>query len=217
MPTPPHPLSAMPTTWDRALVLAAHPGDIENEMAAAVAHWVAEGKDVRYVLGSRGESGLPGTPPEVAGPLREEAQRRSAAAAGVDSVTFLGAPDGGMRDTPTLRDAIADVLRAESPALVLIPYRGEPPVFPRPGRAHRPGPPDRSPSPCRPGHPDHIGFGHAVIGAYDLVAGGIGAIGLYESSPEPTHLVTVADHIGAPAVGFTLLRGRPAACGGSRP
>ena len=66
----------MPDDWQRALVVAAHPDDIEYGIAAAVAVWTAAGKDVHYLLATRGEAGMEGVPPETAGPLREEEERR---------------------------------------------------------------------------------------------------------------------------------------------
>src|SRR3954466_12068004 len=72
----------MPDDWQRALVVAAHPDDIEYGAAAAVAVWTAAGKEVHYLLATRGEAGIAGMHPDAAGPLREEGGRRSAAAAG---------------------------------------------------------------------------------------------------------------------------------------
>ena len=89
MPTKP-----MPDDWQRALVVAAHPDDIEYGMAAAVAAWTAAGKEVHYLLATRGEAGMAGVPPEEAGPLREEEERRSAAVVGVTEVEFLDHRDG---------------------------------------------------------------------------------------------------------------------------
>ena len=88
MPTP------MPDDWQRALVVAAHPDDIEYGLAAAVAVWTAAGKEVHYLLATRGEAGMAGVPPEEAGPLREEEERRSAAVVGVTEVEFLDHRDG---------------------------------------------------------------------------------------------------------------------------
>ena len=88
MPTP------MPSDWQRALVIAAHPDDIEYGLAAAVAVWTAAGKEVHYLLATRGEAGMAGVPPEEAGPLREEEERRSAAVVGVTEVEFLDHRDG---------------------------------------------------------------------------------------------------------------------------
>src|SRR3954466_7412040 len=57
------PTSPMPDDWQRALVVAAHPDDIEYGLAAAVAVWTTAGKEVRYLLATRGEAGVAGVPP----------------------------------------------------------------------------------------------------------------------------------------------------------
>ena len=61
------PSKLMPDDWQRALVVAAHPDDIEYGMAAAVAVWTAAGKEVHYLLATRGEAGMEGVRPEEAG------------------------------------------------------------------------------------------------------------------------------------------------------
>lgn len=76
------PLTPFPDDRSRALVVAAPPDDIEYGVAAAVACWTASGKDVRYLLATRGEAGIAGLHPDAAGPLREEEERRSAAVVG---------------------------------------------------------------------------------------------------------------------------------------
>ena len=42
----------------RILLATAHPDDVEYSCAAAVAQWVSEGHEVRYLLGTRGEAGM---------------------------------------------------------------------------------------------------------------------------------------------------------------
>ncbi len=80
--------------WDRAVAVVAHPDDLEYGTAAAVARWTGQGREVAYVLATRGEAGIAGLAPDQAGPLREEEERRSAAVVGVTDVSFLGHPDG---------------------------------------------------------------------------------------------------------------------------
>ena len=74
--------------------MVADPDDLEYGVASAVARWTAQGKDVMYVLATSGEAGIDGMPPDEAGPLREEEERRSADVVGVSHVEFLGHPDG---------------------------------------------------------------------------------------------------------------------------
>jgi LmbE family N-acetylglucosaminyl deacetylase len=115
----------MPEDWERALVVVAHPDDVEYGCAAAVAAWTAAGRDVRYALATRGEAGIAGVPPEEAGPLREREQRAAAAVVGVSAVDFLGHPDGRLVEGPDLRRSIAAAIRRHRPQLVVTMYWGE--------------------------------------------------------------------------------------------
>ena len=67
-------LDRLPEDWSRALAVVAHPDDLEYGASAAVARWTAMGKDVRYVLATRGEAGIDSMPPSQAGPLRTAEQ-----------------------------------------------------------------------------------------------------------------------------------------------
>jgi LmbE family N-acetylglucosaminyl deacetylase len=116
--------TAFPDDWQRALVIAAHPDDIEYGIAAAVAVWTAAGKEVHYVLATRGEAGMAGVPPETAGPLREEEERRSAAVVGVTEVEFLDHRDGVLVQGPELRRSLAAAIRRHRPELVVTGYFG---------------------------------------------------------------------------------------------
>ena len=114
----------VPADWQRALVVAAHPDDIEYGLAAAVAVWTAAGKEVHYLLATRGEAGMAGVPPEEAGPLREEEERRSAAVVGVTEVEFLDHRDGVLVEGPELRRDLAGAIRRHRPELVVTGYFG---------------------------------------------------------------------------------------------
>src|SRR5215469_10590693 len=104
--------------WARAVCLVAHPDDLEYGAASAVARWTAQGKEVAYVLATRGEAGIDGMSPEQCGPLREEEQRRSAAIVGVSHVEFLGHADGTVEYGISLRRDIAAALRRLRPDVV---------------------------------------------------------------------------------------------------
>jgi LmbE family N-acetylglucosaminyl deacetylase len=67
---------------------------------------------------------MAGVPPEEAGPLREEEERRSAAIVGVTEVEFLDFPDGVLVGGPELRRAIAGAIRRHRPQLVVTSYFG---------------------------------------------------------------------------------------------
>jgi LmbE family N-acetylglucosaminyl deacetylase len=114
----------MPDDWQRALVVAAHPDDIEYGMAAAVAVWTAAGKEVHYLLATRGEAGMAGVPPGTAGPVREDEERRSAAVVGVTEVEFLDHRDGTLVEGPELRRNLAGAIRRHRPELVVTGYFG---------------------------------------------------------------------------------------------
>ncbi|MEU4316429.1 PIG-L deacetylase family protein [Nocardia sp. NPDC024068] len=114
----------LPEDWQRALVIVAHPDDIEYGVAAAVARWTGQGKDVRYVLATSGEAGIAGMPPAESGPLREAEERASAAVVGVREVEFLGYPDGRIEAGPPLRRDLAAAIRRHRPELVVLAHFG---------------------------------------------------------------------------------------------
>ncbi|MQA32488.1 PIG-L deacetylase family protein [Modestobacter roseus] len=114
-----------PDDWQRALVVAAHPDDIEYGPAAAVAVWTAAGKEVRYLLATRGEAGIAGLAPAEAGPLREEEERRSAAVVGVPVVEFLDHADGVLVADLGLRRDLAAAIRRHRPDLVVTMHGGD--------------------------------------------------------------------------------------------
>ena len=66
--TPLPPLEEMPEDWERGLVIVAHPDDMEYGGAAAVARWTDQGKDMAYLLVTRGEAGIDGMDPDEAPP-----------------------------------------------------------------------------------------------------------------------------------------------------
>jgi LmbE family N-acetylglucosaminyl deacetylase len=114
-----------PDDWQRALVVAAHPDDIEYGPAAAVAVWTAAGKEVHYLLATRGEAGIAGMDPAEAGPLREEEERRSAAVVGVSEVEFLDHRDGVLVADLQLRRDLAGAIRRHRPDLVVTMHGGD--------------------------------------------------------------------------------------------
>lgn len=113
-------LSDFPNDWQRALCVVAHPDDLEYGTAAAVAHWTAQGKQVTYLLVTRGEAGIATMPPEQAAGVREREERDSAAVVGVDQVHFLdGFADGVVEPTLELRREIARHVRMHQPEVVI--------------------------------------------------------------------------------------------------
>lgn len=109
----------MPTDWTRALAIAAHPDDLEYGAAGAIAVWTAAGKDVRYVLVTRGEAGIDTMDPAEAAPLREAEQRAGAREVGVSVVEFLGHRDGTIEYGLPLRRDLAAAIRRHRPELII--------------------------------------------------------------------------------------------------
>jgi len=112
-------LDAVPEDWDRGLAVVAHPDDMEYGAASAVARWTSRGKEIAYVLVTRGEAGIADRPPAEVAPLREAEQRASCAVVGVTDVTFLGRPDGLVEADLGLREAIAAAIRRHRPDVVV--------------------------------------------------------------------------------------------------
>src|SRR5580704_11878547 len=105
--------------WDRAVAVVAHPDDLEYGAAAAVARWTGQGRQVAYLLATRGEAGIAGMAPDRAGPLREEEERRGAAAVGVGEVSFLGYADGLLEYGIPLRRDLTAAFRRLQPQVVI--------------------------------------------------------------------------------------------------
>jgi LmbE family N-acetylglucosaminyl deacetylase len=118
-PTTEPQLEPMPTDWQRALAVVAHPDDLEYGCSAAVAAWTDAGREVAYVLATRGEAGIDTMEPAKCGPLREQEQRASAAVVGVTSVEFLDHKDGVIEYGLRLRRDIAAAIRRHRPELVI--------------------------------------------------------------------------------------------------
>jgi LmbE family N-acetylglucosaminyl deacetylase len=113
------PMELVDESWSSALAIVAHPDDLEYGTAGAIARWTAQGKRVVYCLATSGEAGIDGLAPERAGPLREAEERASAALVGVDTVEFLGYPDGVLEYGLPLRRDIARAVRRHRPDLVI--------------------------------------------------------------------------------------------------
>lgn len=112
-------LQAFPQDWQRALVIVAHPDDPEYGMAAAVAQWVGEGKDVQYLLASHGEAGIATLAPALSGPLRAVEQLNACGQVGVENLTILDHPDGRIEEGVALRRDFARHIRLVKPDVVL--------------------------------------------------------------------------------------------------
>ncbi|MDK1474173.1 PIG-L family deacetylase [Streptomyces sp. 549] len=109
----------MPLDWQRALAIVAHPDDLEYGAAAAVSRWTSEGKDVAYLLVTRGEAGIDSLDPAAAARVRVREQRASAAAVGVRTVEFLDHRDGVIEEGLPLRRDLTAAIRRHRPELLV--------------------------------------------------------------------------------------------------
>jgi LmbE family N-acetylglucosaminyl deacetylase len=134
---------------ERALVIAAHPDDVDFGAAGTVATWAAEGIEVTYCLCTNGDAGGfdPAVPREAIAGIRQEEQRAAAKEVGAGEVVFLGYPDGQLAATFELRRDLSRVIRQVRPQRVLI----QSPEISW----------DRLPA----SHPDHRAAGEAALAA----------------------------------------------------
>lgn len=114
VPTKPMPTSS--SDLAPLLVFGAHPDDIEFGCGAVVAKESRSGRDVRFVVCSRGEAGTHGTPD-----LREAEARKSAGLLGasIEFVDLDGDAHLELRAAHAL--LLAGVIRRIKPGLVLAP------------------------------------------------------------------------------------------------
>ncbi|MFC5997201.1 PIG-L deacetylase family protein [Quadrisphaera sp. GCM10027208] len=139
------PLTAVP----RALVVAAHPDDIDFGSAGTVATWTAAGTQVTYLLCTYGDAGgFDDTPREEVPGIRAAEQRDAAAAVGVHDVRFLeGYRDGYLEVGHDLVRDLTRVIRQVRPVRLLAPS------------------PERRWDLFAAGHHDHLACGEAAVRA----------------------------------------------------
>ncbi len=105
----------------KAMVIVAHPDDIEFSSAGTVARWIKAGAEVAYVLCTSGDVGIaePGMTKEKAAEIREAEQLAAAKVVGVNEVVFLREPDGMLENTMTLRKRLVREIRRFKPEAVI--------------------------------------------------------------------------------------------------
>lgn len=132
-----------------ALVVAAHPDDIDFGAAGTVAHWTDTGVSVTYLVVTDGDAGGfdPDMPREEIPPLRRAEQTEAAKHVGVTDLRFLGYPDGWVATTFALRRDITRVIRQVRPDRMIGPT------------------PERNYERIGPSHPDHRAVGAAMLDA----------------------------------------------------
>ena len=115
------------TKQAQAMVITPHPDDAEFGVAGTVARWVAEGKNVIYVVCTSGDKGTsdPNLTPDELVKIREQEQLAATRILGVDEVIFLRYPDQALEDTPEFRKDLVRLIRMYRPETVVTadPYR----------------------------------------------------------------------------------------------
>lgn len=178
---------------ERALVVTAHPDDVDFAAAATVASWTAVGVEVTYCVVTDGQAGGfdPGLDRAEMPGIRRAEQTAAARRVGVSDLRFLGYVDGELVVSRDLVRDLVRVVREVRPQRVLIPS------------------PERSWERLAPSHPDHLAAGEAATQALYPAAGNPFAftdvtVGAWSPSevwlmehPTSNHAVDVTEHFDA--------------------
>ena len=142
-------MSEPETSVERALVVVAHPDDLDFGAGATIAAWTDAGIEVSYCICTDGDAGGfdPEVPRSAIGGIRQAEQRAAAKELGVEDVTFLGYPDGALVVSIELRRDISRVIRQKRPQRLMIQS------------------PERNWERIYASHPDHLAAGEAAIAA----------------------------------------------------
>lgn len=134
---------------ERALVVTAHPDDVDFGAGATVASWAAQGTEVTYCIVTDGDAGGfdPAVPRSEIPRIRRAEQTAAAHVLGVHDVRFLGYRDGELTVSHDLRRDISRVIRQVRPDRMLIQS------------------PERNWERIYSSHPDHLAAGEAAIQA----------------------------------------------------
>ncbi len=114
-------MSSQVYTPKRAMVIVAHPDDIEFSCAGTVARWVREGAEACYILCTSGDVGIAteGMTKAQATEIREAEQLAAAEVVGVKDVVFLRESDGMVENTMALRKQLVREIRRFRPEVVI--------------------------------------------------------------------------------------------------
>jgi LmbE family N-acetylglucosaminyl deacetylase len=110
-----------PEEIERALVITAHPDDVDFGAAGTVANLTDAGVAVTYCLVTDGEAGGYDQAVERTrmAAIRREEQTKAAAEVGVTDLCFLGYADGGVEFNLDLRHGLSRVIRRCRPQVVI--------------------------------------------------------------------------------------------------
>jgi LmbE family N-acetylglucosaminyl deacetylase len=106
---------------ERVLVVTAHPDDVDFGAGGTIAGLTDAGVEVGYCIVTNGDAGGfdPATPRnEIAG-IRQREQSMAAKVLGVNTLVFLGYPDGAVQATLELRKDISREIRRFKPDVVI--------------------------------------------------------------------------------------------------
>ena len=133
----------------RALVISAHPDDVDFGAAGTVATWTDAGVEVAYCIVTDGDAGGfdPSVPRAEIPGIRRAEQTAAAKEVGVTDLAFLGYPDGRLVTSLELRRDLSREIRRVRPERVLCPS------------------PERNWQRIFASHPDHLAAGEASMGA----------------------------------------------------
>jgi LmbE family N-acetylglucosaminyl deacetylase len=109
------------STYNRALVITAHPDDAEFIAGGTIAKLAAAGMDVTLCVATSGDKGTRDAelrPQELAA-MREQETRAAAKVLGVRRCVFLGYGDGFLEEGPELRGHFVKLIRTLQPDVVL--------------------------------------------------------------------------------------------------
>ncbi len=104
-----------------AMVIVAHPDDIEFGCAGTTAKWARHGARVVYVLATSGNGGThdPKYTRDTIAVLREQEQQAAADICGIAQVEFLRHNDGEVMPTLELRKDFVRMIRKHKPEVVI--------------------------------------------------------------------------------------------------
>jgi LmbE family N-acetylglucosaminyl deacetylase len=179
---------------ERALVITAHPDDVDFGAAGTVATWTDAGVEVVYCIVTDGDAGGfdPAVPRHEIGGIRRREQTAAAKEVGVSDLRFLGYPDGLLEPSLQLRKDLSRVIRQVRPQRVLTqcPVRNFNRIF--------------------ASHPDHLAAGEAALCAVypdarneftftELMAEGLAPWTVREvwmmAGPNPNRVVDVSEQL----------------------
>jgi LmbE family N-acetylglucosaminyl deacetylase len=140
---------------ERALVVVAHPDDIDFGGAGTVALWTKAGIDVHYCIVTDGQAGgfEPDRDRADIPAVRRAEQTAAAQQVGVRDLHFLGYTDGALEPTLALVRDISRVIRTVRPQRLLTQS------------------PERVWSRLQVSHPDHLAAAEATVQAFYPAAG----------------------------------------------